>query len=360
MRRDPARRGLASYTHHGTPLCAGHLAAAAGDLASRASVVAITTGFAIADAVPVTAETDGPPGALFLARALISSGVEALIITDRYARPALEAGCDFLRLPRSLIHEFPLENAETAEADRRPDSSTAESSPVETPSISTSAATPHADAWVDSFLASVPGSRLSHLIAVERVGPSHTLRSFLAQKRVGAALTEEFHRELPPTARDVCHNMRGTPIDASTGRIHRLFEAVGERQAGVTTIGIADGGNEIGCGAIPWETVRAAVKIGPGGRVACRISTDFTLLAGVSDWGALALAQSFIHLRGTTPDAAGDEESLLGALVQSLVREAGAVDGVTGRREPTVDGLPLPTYLQVFAGIRALCTAGAS
>ena len=34
--------------------------------------------------------------------------------------------------------------------------------------------------------------------------------------------------------------------------------------------------------------------------------------------------------------------------------EGGAVDGVTGRHEATVDGLPLETYLQVYAGIREI------
>jgi len=328
---------VASFTQNGTRLCAGHLAAAAQSLADRATSVAIVTGFAIVDAAPVAAETDGPPGALLLARALTERGVEVALITDGYGVPALEVGCDLLRLPRSLIFEFPLEEASAGPAGRETTSS------------------PRADAWVAEFLASGPGSRLSHLIAIERVGPSHTSRSFLAQRREGAPPIDEFHSDLPAESRDVCHNMRGMPIDACTGRIHRLFEAVSDRSSGVTTIGVGDGGNEIGMGAIPWETLRSAITIGPGGRVACRVSTDYTLLAGVSDWAAFALAGTFGRLRGTTSEVCDLDERNLRALVEALVRDAGAVDGVTGRREPTVDGLPLETYLQVFTGIRTLC-----
>jgi hypothetical protein len=43
------------------------------------------------------------------------------------------------------------------------------------------------------------------------------------------------------------------------------------------------------------------------------------------------------------------------ALIETLVREGGAVDGVSRRREATVDGLPLETYLQILAGVRQLC-----
>jgi D-glutamate cyclase len=340
VRRDPARRGVASFTVAGSPLCAGQLKAAALDLAARATAVGIVTGFCISGASPPAAETDGPPGALLLARTLNFLGVEVALIADRFATPLLEVGCDFLGLPRSIIREFPLEENTLAAASNVP------------------ANTPQADRWSDDFLQSGVGSRLSHLISIEHVGPSHTERSFLAQKRNAQPPLADFESAVPTASSDVCHNMRGNSIDAWTGRAHRLFELIAERHPHVTTIGIGDGGNEIGMGTVPWETLRQAITVGPGGLVPCRITTDFTLLAGVSDWAAYALALAMIPLRGATIPNSWDE-SCLRALIERLVRDAGAVDGVTGRPEATVDGLPLETYLQVFSGIRELCTAAA-
>ncbi len=68
MHRDPGGRGLAGYRRHGKPLDSDPMRAAALDLANRACKVAIVTGFCAIAGEHVTAETDGPPGALFLRR----------------------------------------------------------------------------------------------------------------------------------------------------------------------------------------------------------------------------------------------------------------------------------------------------
>lgn len=345
VRRDPARRGVASYTNFGTPLCGGHLATAAHDLAQRARCVAIVTGFCIVDAQPPTAETDGPPGALFLASSLAALGVEVVLLTDKYGMDALQVGCDQYGLARSIIREFPLEETEIAGSGAATAPNPAES--------------PRADNWIEQFLSDGPGARLSHLVAIERVGPSHTPRSFLAQRRAAPTSLDEFDRDVPAASRNVCHNMRGVPIDAYTGRTHRLFEAIAERYLPVTTIGIGDGGNEIGMGTIPWELLRGAITVGPAGIVACRVATDFTVLGGISDWAAYALAFAVCRLRGEASAASTHNEQSVRVLIEALVRDAGAVDGVTGRRELSVDGLPLETYLQVFSGIRDLFAGAA-
>jgi hypothetical protein len=41
-------------------------------------------------------------------------------------------------------------------------------------------------------------------------------------------------------------------------------------------------------------------------------------------------------------------------LIEAMVEQGGAVDGVTKRREPTVDGLSMPEYLGVFEEIRRI------
>ncbi|HEY2839771.1 MAG TPA: glutamate cyclase domain-containing protein [Pirellulales bacterium] len=330
VRRDPTGRGVASYVERGAPLCEHDLQNAACDLAERATSVAIVTGFCIVGALAGSAqspqiqapaaETDGPPGALLLARSLAALGVEVSLVSDAYGRPLLEAGCDHWGLPRGMIREFPL--APAADFDLRP------------------------------FLADANGKPLSHLIAIERVGPSHTPLSLAVQSRDGAAPIADFERAVPPDERDVCHNMRGAAIDAYTAPIHRLFDQIAERALPITTIGVGDGGNEIGMGSIPWETLCQSIAVGPAARVACRIATTHSILAGVSDWGAQALALSLPVLCGHAASAPVCTAVELGELIEMLVAKAGAVDGVTGRSEATVDGLPLETYLQVFSGIR--------
>lgn len=207
---------------------------------------------------------------------------------------------------------------------------------------------------VDRLLPTALLERLSHLVAIERVGPSHTLESLAAQAGNGPAARARFEAEVPLEHRDACHNMRGVVIDDYTAPAHRLFEAASAAGA-ITTIGIGDGGNEIGMGALPWETLREALKGEHAGRIICRIATDFLILAGVSNWGAYALACAVAGLGGRADLIADWNERSQRELIECLVRDGGAVDGVTRRREPTVDGLPLETYLAVFEQIRHIC-----
>ena len=314
IHRDPGGRGLAGFRQLAAYLDAGQLEITARSLVSARSV-GIVTGFCVVDAQPPAAETDGLPGALFLARALRTLGIEATLVSDRFACPLLRAGCEILNLPQEIICEVGPEDVEQVWSDR--------------------------------------GSSWTHLIAIERVGPSHTLASLQAQHRDGPPPVAQFEQEVSPADRDVCYNMRGMSVDSVTAPLHRLFEIVGERRLPVVTIGIADGGNEIGAGRIPWETVRAAVRSPVAGRIACRIATDYLILAGVSDWAAYALAAAVCVERNQrailSPWTSAEQRSVIEALVH-----AGALDGVTRTSQITVDGLPLEQYLQVWDDIRQL------
>lgn len=323
LRHDPGGRGVAAFVEAGQPLAAGQLAAASRDLARRGRSVAIVTGFAIVARDPPAAETDGPPGALYLARVLAGLGLQPVLVSDAFGLPLLEAGRRCGGLEQAALLEFPLERDAAA-----------------------------SDAWIEDFLASPAGASLTHLVSIERVGPSHTLASLAAQTRGDLPPMAEFEREVPPEHRDRCHNMRGAVIDDCTAPIHRLFEAVAARRPDVKTIGVADGGNEIGMGAIAWETARQAIARGPAGQIACRIATDFLILAGVSNFGAYALAAAVAALCGRNELISGWNADAERRLIETLVRDAGAVDGVTGLGQPTVDGLPLEEYLATFDAIR--------
>lgn len=339
LARDPAGRGIAGMLPSpGSDVSS--LQSAAQSLASNGRAVAIVTGFAIPHAEPPSAETDGPPGALYLAKTLSDLGIEVALISDEYGLPLLHVGCDHWGLSRASVHCCPFEPGGPGSDSRR----------FNGPGFNQ-----FTDLWVDEFLTRGPGRSLSHLISIERVGPSHTVDSLTAQCRADTTPLTEFERDVPPAARDVCHNMRGLPINAHTAKTHRLFEEVARRRLPIVTIGIGDGGNEIGMGKLPWETLKRAIATGPGGRIACRVATDHLLIAGVSNWGGYALATLAACLRNQPQVVAPLGPDAVRRLIERLVVEAGAIDGLTHQRQATVDGLPLDEYLQVLRDIRRLC-----
>ena len=64
------------------------------------------------------------------------------------------------------------------------------------------------------------------------------------------------------------------------------------------TIGIGDGGNEIGMGTVPWEELVRRLPRKEASAIPCRIATDWNIIAGTSNWGAFALAAAVALLAG--------------------------------------------------------------
>ena len=314
--RDPARRGLISSeldaagqsAEIAARLGAGQLAAAAIDLAQHAQQVAIVTGFFIPHAQPPSAETDGPPGSLFLAHCLRTLGIDAAVITDGPCAPAVRAAANDIDFPHDRLFIAP-QKAET---------------------------------WCEEFLQSDFARGLTHLIAIERVGPSHTPET----AGLGFDVSVEHHNR--------CHNMRGVCIDAHTAPLHLLFERLPEFSPDGRTIGVGDGGNEIGMGSIPWSELRRRLSGDHAGRIPCRIACDFNIVAGTSNWGAMALAAATCLLKERLDVLLPWTQSRHQSWLEHIVANGPAVDGVTGRREATVDGLPFLTYIQPWEGIRRL------
>jgi hypothetical protein len=315
IRRDPAHRGLLSAP--GEPLVPGHLASAADHLARFAQRVWILTGFYIPAADPPAAETDGPPGAAALAACLAGAGAEPWLLTDAPCASAVRRAAMLYGLPEDRVLVCP---------------SVAE----------------ELEPWALTCdeLSSLP---LTHLIALERVGPAHTPASWS-----DPAISTAFRDRVPTEHWNRCHNMRGVILDDVTLPLHRAWEWVVATKLGCRTIGIGDGGNEIGLGAVPYGELRRRLAEPAASLIPCRLAADWTILAGVSNWGGQALGAAVCHLRGhndvwraLTQDR---EESRLIALVD----QGPAVDGVTRRREPTVDGLPFLTYIQPWMTVREI------
>ncbi|MBI1825754.1 MAG: DUF4392 domain-containing protein [Planctomycetes bacterium] len=151
--------------------------------------------------------------------------------------------------------------------------------------------------------------------------------------------------ERPGRGRDGRYrNMKGADITAFTAPLDELF--IEASRIGLTTIGIGDGGNEIGMGNVFAETL-AAIPLGK--QIASIVATDFCILAGVSNWGAYGLAGALSVLAGRdllpTPQQCAQD-------FDRMVRVGGAVDGVSHRRECSVDGLPLSASLRMLENIR--------
>lgn len=325
IRRDPARRGLISSEPKWGPLCPGHLADAAKHLAEHGRRAIIVTGFFIPNASPPSAETDGPPGAALLAAALSIAGLPVEIVTDEPCRSAVEIAACEMGLERKNVRIIPTSRDEQV-------------------------------AWCENILRDTSQRPpLTHLIALERVGPSHTSDSIRAQHQAEGATgidrLAEFEQRVPDMDRDHCHNMRGECIDAYTSPLHRLFELAGTR-TDLCTIGIGDGGNEIGMGSIPWHELHRRLNGPNAARVPCRIATDWTIVAGVSNWGGQALAAATLLLKDKAHAALDWTTHQQQKLLERLVREGPAVDGITRLPESTVDGLPFLTYIQPWEGLR--------
>jgi hypothetical protein len=110
----------------------------------------------------------------------------------------------------------------------------------------------------------------------------------------------------------------------------------------VVTIGVGDGGNEVGMGNVRARFARGG---GLAARIGSVVRVDHLVVAGVSNWGAYGIVAHLGRLAGRPLLHAPDDER---RLVAACVK-AGACDGVTRRREATVDGLALDAHAAVVA-----------
>jgi hypothetical protein len=168
-----------------------------------------------------------------------------------------------------------------------------------------------------------------------------------------------FIEKLSPNLLGVVHSILGRARDPEEiGAAHWLAHEAKRRE--VLTIGIGDGGNEIGFGMIA-DAVR---EIQPFGRVCqcpCRggiaaaVSTDVVVAAGISNWGAYGVAAVLAYQAGdpdSLPDAAMEARMLAAAV------HAGGVDAVYGRRMPSVDGVEQDAQLGFLQLLRAIVANG--
>jgi hypothetical protein len=268
-------RGIEKIAHHLPP----DYAARAARALYNSPRVLITTGFYV-EGRP---ETDGPPGAFFLGRALAELGASVGYVGEPDVLAQLQAMVEKLA-PQPLCRpdyiEFPVTDAAT----------------------STALAQEIVLTWQPSAV-----------VAIERCG----------------------------FTRSGCYrNVLGTDISRWTARLDDLFA-----HPGITTVAVGDGGNEIGMGLLA-EPICSQLGITDP----VQTTVDHLVLAAVSNWGAYGIIAYLSGLAGRDLlPAEGEDAKALEIMVAQ-----GAIDGLTHRAEPSVDGFPPDTTSALIAVLRRL------
>ena len=255
------QRGIAALRPH---LPVDFCRQAAEFISAGPGTTLIATGFYIFGAG--TPETDGPPGALALGRALESLGHRVLYVSDHYTLP--------------ILRPFVGEDADV----------------VDFPIVDD-------DGSKEFSLGLLAILDPSLLISIERCGPT----------KEGAYL-----------------NMRGVDISPHTAKIDHLFSQHSR------TVGIGDGGNEIGMGNLaPIIPMVATLPDNPA-----ITGVTHLVIASTSNWGAYGLVAALSRLvgRDLLPDP--DDEA---RLIRGMV-DLGARDGVNGLSQYSVDAMDMEEH----------------
>lgn len=269
----------------------GGLAAAAESLATATSVGFIT-GFYVPRGETPAAETDGPVGTALLAAGLAACGLPVRIAVDEPCARVVHAAVAAAS-PPGAARKVAIDIVALNDA-----------------------------AGVARVSESWKQAGLSHAVAIERCGRS---------------------RDGKP------RNMRGADVSAWTVPLDDLFLA-----GPWARIGVGDGGNEIGMGRLPVDVIARAVP--NGAEIACVTPCDHLVVAGVSNWGAYGLIAAIALVR---PDWAPILDGFLtaerdAAVTRATVEKAGAIDGVTARREATVDGFGAEVHAALVDDLRRI------
>jgi hypothetical protein len=233
-------------------LCRPEFLSGALRLLIESSRIFIVTGFYVQDAG--APETDGPPGAAVLGRALERAGKSAVLLTDGRNFGALGACSRSVGGPGILRADSP------EEADK-------------------------AEAGGAEFGKTGAGGAAS-LVFIERPGRAADGRYY---------------------------DMRGRDISAVAAPLDRMADAALAR--GVPVLGIGDGGNEAGMGPLYGEL---AEKMPRYAHCLSRAPSTVSLPVDVSNWGAYALAAALsVSFRRWLGLGEGEESAMLEALLRA-------------------------------------------
>jgi hypothetical protein len=274
----------------------GNLEKAAQSIADHpAPHVGIICGFFVRHGEPPSPETDGLNGMGQLAAGLVAAGIPVTVITDAPCAKAVWAVTDVL------------------------------------------------PGKVDLRVVSV-SDRAVRALRDQLEAEAHPLTHLVAIERCALGSDGKPHRE------------HGWDISNDTAPLDYLYEDA-DWSASWKTIGIGDGGNEIGMGVLPKALVESDI---PNGKlIAATTGADYLLVSGVANWGAYGLLGALAVLR---PDLKNPLLSHFGGalehtILKSAVDLGQAIDDSRvdrlGQLQMTIDRLPLEDHVRIIDRIKA-------
>lgn len=292
--------------------------------------ILILTGFpCLLDYSPPT-ETDGPLGAVSIARAVMAvqrqhSGGRCILVTDACNAKVINMAVQAANLDSSLVIETfqPKGTTWTAEEESR---------------------------------LNLLGRNAAATVAIERAGPGADGGSYTMRGLDMTHLLAPLERLLSPSVEF------GSKENAASQTTSHSF----------VSIGIGDGGNEVGMGKMRDAVLSSTVPMAE--KVSCVVPADHLIVCGISNWGGTALASALMllaHNDRRSPDEANaqrnrnfadlaaawnagmpseeDDTAILNGMIA-----AGCRDGCTKLNEATVDGFPFEKSLQINRDIKAI------
>lgn len=220
--------------------------------------ILLTTGFYVAG----YAETDGPPGTLYLAKALKKLGFSPVIITDSFCKGFF--------------------NDET-----------------------------------------IPVIYVEKGFDCESVLDEYSPAALISIERCGENINGDYA------------NMRGVSIAEHTADIDKLFDLALKK--GIYTVGVGDGGNEIGMGNLK-DIISDELSLVP-----CKTEVSDLVIATISNWGAYGIAACLSVLEKKNLFASYNE---IYSYIEYIVGK-GSVDGVKKEHIPTVDGYDKAVEMEI-------------
>lgn len=139
------------------------------------------------------------------------------------------------------------------------------------------------------------------------------------------------------------YNMRGEDISRCTTPLDGAAQLALEK--GISVLAVGDGGNEAGMACLMPRMGEALPEFR---RFLSTVPSSVAVPVDVSNWGAYALACLLSCRVGKWLGHSPEEER---AMLEAMVA-AGAVDGVTGRNELSVDGLGISEHMEVVEKLR--------
>ena len=135
-------------------------------------------------------------------------------------------------------------------------------------------------------------------------------------------------------------NMRNISINEHTAEIDLFFLNYYKK---IPTIGIGDGGNEIGMGNLE-NIIKNNLELIP-----CKIKVDKLIISSVSNWGGYGLA-AYLCLLTKNKEFFESVEETIKNYIKYIV-SIGSVDGVTHENKEKVDGNDIDIELNIIRSL---------